>query len=253
MISAGKIKYIHSLRLGKFRDKHYKFVAEGSKLVKELIAGRMNVDEIFASEEWLNENMGILQNINFQLVTPVELKKISNLVTPGSALAIVDIPDYGPPDGDYDNPVVVLDGISDPGNMGTIIRTSDWFGLEEIFCSTDSVDVYNPKVVQSTMGSIARVKVRYVDTIQFLKDIQKDTVVMGAFMQGDSVFNIGVSRKTAIVFGNEARGIRQELLPFISQRVTIPLIEKSGIRPESLNVSVSHAIFLSEFTRKKVS
>jgi len=251
MLSKNKIKYINSLKISKFRQENKQFVAEGSKLVNDLIKGNFKVSELFGTQKWLEENTGLTVNIQTYTVTDAELNRISNLNEPNSVIAIADIPYY---EVDFEtisnNLLIVLDGISDPGNMGTLIRTSDWFGIENIICSENTVDVYNPKVVQASMGSIARVKTHYTNLVHFLGKIPKEIEVCGTFMDGENIYDTVLSSKALLVFGSEARGISKELLPFITKKLSIPVSGKKVIKPESLNVAVSHAIITAEYIRQ---
>jgi len=252
MLSKNKIKYINSLKISKFRKESNQFIAEGSKLVSDLIKGKFKVAELFGTQKWLEENSYLVCNIQTYAVTDSELRRISNLAEPNVVVAIADIP-YFTLDEEtiFNRLLIVLDGISDPGNMGTIIRTADWFGIEDIICSEDSVDVFNPKVVQATMGSIARVRIHYTDLESFLKNAPPETDIYGTFMDGESVFETGFSSKSVMVFGSEARGISKKLLPFITKKIAIPASGKEGSKPESLNVAVSHAIITAEFIRNQ--
>ena len=253
MLSKNQIKYINSLKINKFRNEHRQFIAEGNKLVKEMIQCRMQVAELFATETWVNENKDLEEAYRIQHVTEDELKKISNLNTSGSVLALIDIPSYSLPEEISDLLIIILDGVSDPGNFGTIIRTCDWFGIDNIYCSESTVDVYNPKVVQSTMGSIARVRVHYSGMESFLKNLPSVYNIYGTFMDGENIFKSSFPGPTVIVFGNESKGISAELIPYIARKLCIPYTGITDNRPESLNVAVSHAIITAEYFRRKAT
>ncbi len=252
MLSKNKIKYINSLKITKFRHENKQFVAEGSKLVKDLIQEHFDITELYATAKWSEENSELTENLQIYLVTDAELKRISNLTEPNGVLALANIPSM-PPGHEMlpDDLLIVLDGISDPGNMGTIIRTADWFGIKDIICSEDTVDVFNPKVVQATMGSIARVKVHYDDLESFMKSVPPDIEICGTFMDGENLYETVFSPKTILVFGSEAKGISKELLPLITKKLTVPASGNRTHRPESLNVAVSHAIITAEYMRRQ--
>jgi TrmH family RNA methyltransferase len=240
MISKSQGKYIQSLGQKKHRDEFGVFIAEGPKLVKELLQ-QTNViaEQVFAIEEWVNENKKLLAQADVVAITEKELERISRLRTPNQVVAIIKkFP--------VEKPIVkgkislVLDTIQDPGNLGTIIRTADWFGIEQIICSEDCADIYNPKVVQATMGSIARVKVFYTDLLSWLPE-QKEMRIYATMLEGKDISKMGALTEGLILIGNESKGISDELLQFANERITIG---KKG-KAESMNAAVATAIVLS--------
>ena len=238
MLVKSKIKYIQSLGEKKFREKEGLFVAEGPKIVKELLKAEFEVHEIYALREWLDENNKFIKSGETFEITEAELKAISFMTTPQSVLALVKMPVTNTfvTKGKL---ILALDGIQDPGNLGTIIRTADWFGMQHIICSKDCADVYNPKVVQATMGSIARVNVIYTDLYPWLQK-EKDSSIYAAVLQGKDLKKIEI--KTGIILiGNESKGIRSEILGLANEKITIPGIGKA----ESLNAAVATGIILS--------
>lgn len=250
MLSKNQVKYLHSLRLGKFRELNRVFIAEGVKLVDDLMKSHFRIQIIYASPAWINEHQRIIAGQEFviQEVTGEELEKISNLVTPNEVLAVVGYPDPAvPAPGTFGNIILLLDRIQDPGNLGTIIRTADWFGIGHIFCSPDTVDVYNPKVVQATMGSICRVDVHYTDLMQFLLSLGGDWRKYGTISDGESIYKTEPEFPAAIVIGNESKGISEEYLPLLTHRVGIPSRSKGA---ESLNAAMATGIICSEFCRR---
>ncbi|MCD6112511.1 MAG: RNA methyltransferase [Bacteroidales bacterium] len=259
MITKNKIKYINSLKLNKFRKKYVEFVVEGPKLVEELIKSDFEISQIFATKVWISENENIINGILDVIteVNDIELKKISGFSTPNKVLAIAKIPkrkiDFSKIFSDL---VFVLDDIQDPGNLGTIIRTCDWFGVRNLICSKECVDVYNPKVVQATMGSFARVNVFYVDIINFLKNLPENVSVYGATLNGTELNKIKFSSEnTVIIIGNESKGIKKNIFPFIKYKIYIPHLYSSldaDNQAESLNASVSLSIILYDFKRRFV-
>ncbi len=244
MLTKSKIKFIQSLSHKKFRDEAGAFVAEGPKLFRELIAlDNLQVLEIYATSDWIKREP-IAQNFG-SIITEIEpsyLERISSLSTPNQVLAIFRKPVFTTVEAK--GYTLVLDSIQDPGNLGTIIRTADWFGIADIVCSADCVDAFNSKVVQSTMGSIGRVKVVYRDIVQLLTGMT-GVPVFAATLDGDDIYTMDKPGIGFIVIGNEAHGISPELLALSTQRITIP---KRG-RAESLNASVAAAIIMSEFCR----
>ncbi|NOT51728.1 MAG: RNA methyltransferase [Chitinophagaceae bacterium] len=240
MLVKQKVKYIQTLGQKKFREQERVFIAEGSKLVKELVEGSPSiVKEIYAVKDWIEDNKGLLSKTSVTEVAEFELEKISQLATPNKVLAIVQ---------QCDNEKLVakgkitlaLDRIQDPGNLGTIIRIADWFGVEQIVCSNDSADVYNNKVVQATMGSIARVKIFYTDLENWLAG-QNDVRIYAAVLEGQDITTAKRITEGIILIGNESRGIGETALKLANVKLTIP---KKG-KAESLNAAVATGIILS--------
>jgi TrmH family RNA methyltransferase len=250
MLSKNQIKYIHSLRLGKFRDSNRIFIAEGIKLIDDLVNSHFNIRVIYGTPAWTDSHQRLIARQEFviQEVTEDELKKISSLVTPNEVLALVGYPETGIPAPEtLGNIVLLLDRIQDPGNLGTIIRTADWFGIKHIFCSEGTADLFNPKVVQATMGSICRVSVHYTDLKKQITSLGDQWKIYGTVSDGESIYDIEPEFPAAILIGNESRGISEEYFPLMNYRVGIPSESKGA---ESLNASVAAGIFCSEFNRK---
>lgn len=240
MVSDKQIKIIKSLKLKKNRIKHNLFVAEGDKSILELITAGFNINSLYSIDRQIEG----VKNSVIQLSKP-ELNKISNLSNPKNSLGVFEIPK--PKKINYNKLIIGLDNISDPGNLGTIIRLCDWFGLEDLICSFDTVDCYNPKVVQASMGSISRVNITYLDLQKTLENNSLKT--FGTYMQGDSIFEIDEIKNGVILFGNEANGINPNLSKFIDKRLSIPRFGKLK-KTESLNVANALSIVLSENSRK---
>lgn len=238
MLSKSQKKAVQSLGLKKNRQAQELFIVEGVKMVEELLNSSYAVEKIFAVDEWKANN----STVDAISVTEKELASISSLKTPNEVLAVVR-QQYNV----YRNKdlTIVLDGIQDPGNMGTIIRTADWFGIENIVCSSNCVDVYNPKVVQATMGSLFRVNIFYKALDAFFEE-HREHHVYGATLTGKSIYEQPLSAEKAIlVLGNESKGISREIIPFITQSIKIPRYGSA----ESLNVAVAAAVISSEFRR----
>ena len=253
MLSKNKIKYINSLKRKKVRENENLFLAEGNKLVHEIINSNFLIKNIIATKSWLEEN----KNLNIEEIitaTESELKKISSLTNPQNVIAVVEKPSFSWSEKKiFKSLSLVLDDLQDTGNLGTIIRIADWFGIEHIFCSKNTVDVFNPKVIQATMGSITRVKVFYLDLPVFFKKItkeKKDFNIYGTFLEGKNIYKNKLSDKGFIIMGNEGKGINDNLLEFINQKITIPSFSLNEV--ESLNVSVATAIICAEFKSSKI-
>ena len=240
MVSDKQIKIIKSLKLKKNRIKHNLFVAEGDKTILELITAGFNINSLYS----INRQIEGVKNSVIQLSKP-ELNKMSNLSNPKNSLGVFEIPK--PKKINYNKLIIGLDNISDPGNLGTIIRLCDWFGVEDLICSFDTVDCYNPKVIQASMGSISRVNITYLDLQKTLENNSLKT--FGTYMQGDSIFEIDEIKNGVILFGNEANGINPNLSKFIDKRLSIPRFGKLK-KTESLNVANALSIVLSENSRK---
>ncbi|HHN48173.1 MAG TPA: RNA methyltransferase [Bacteroidales bacterium] len=258
MINKKQIQFINSLVHKKYRKQHACFVAEGSKLVEELLSSRLATESVFALPGWMQNHHQLLSEKNISVIetSEKELGRISSLKTANQALAVIKIPSpVFDPLLASQQIILMLDKISDPGNLGTIIRTADWFGIHHVICSPDTVDLYNPKTVQATMGSIARVNVYYLDLKKTLGSIDKNVPVYGSLLQGKPLKENRFSNKGIIIIGNEAHGISPDLWPYISDPVFIPPSISGGsgsLRPESLNASVAAAILCYELRRNAV-
>lgn len=257
MISTSQSKLIRSLHQKKYREQHQMYIVEGDKMVRELMAGISDEDhriqQLFATGDWIRQNQKLFdpQEIRVTETTLDVLKKVSSMVTPQPVLAVVAIPKrILQIETLLNNPVLAFEAIRDPGNLGTIIRTADWFGIGHIICSPDSVDVFNPKVVQATMGAITRVRVYYHDIEQLLLNPQiKKKVVYGTFLEGNNIYGTIMDQNPLILFGNESQGLSQKYHRLINSRITIPSFSRSGVGSESLNLASSVAVVCSELKR----
>jgi TrmH family RNA methyltransferase len=240
MLSKNQIKLITSLHQKKQRFANQMFFAEGIKVIQELLESNFELVHLYTT---LN-NFEEISNDKKINITEGDLKKISTLATPNSCLAVFKIPaekkiiESGL--------ILALDSIRDPGNLGTILRLCDWFGITQLLCSKETVDIYNPKVVQATMGSIARVNVNYIDLESYI--IQTKLPVFGTFMEGSTIYKTNLPQEGIIVMGNEANGISTEIENLIKNRLSIPRFGTLQ-KTESLNVATATAIILSEFRR----
>lgn len=245
MLSKSQISFIRSLHQKKYRKEHGLFIVEGIKSIKEFFQSSYQIHTIYYNSEQYNLLPKLPANINLFEVKNAELDKISTLQTPQGFLALVHIPKNRELALKVlkNQFTLVLDGVQDPGNMGTIIRTADWFGFKNIICSADCVEVFNPKTVQATMGSLARVNIHEADLPALL---EKNTIpVFGALLDGESIYKTQWGAEGLVILGNEGKGISAEVIKKINKPVTIPRIGEA----ESLNVAVSAAIFCAELVR----
>jgi TrmH family RNA methyltransferase len=248
MISKATIKKIHALDMRKFRRNERLFVAEGPKLVDELCA-TMKPVYIAALPEWISENAKIVSGTEYDIVTPDELQRASLQKNPQQVIALFPIPEHRFCTEQLKNELVLmLDGVQDPGNLGTIARIADWFGIRNILCSTETADIYNPKAVQATMGALARVKFHYTDLLQLLS--QYDGPVYGTFLDGENIYGQELSENGIIVMGNEGKGISQGVGEMINRRLYIPNYPIGTQTTESLNVAIATSIVCAEFRRR---
>ena len=251
MLSKNKIKYIRSLDLKKNRKEERAFVAEGHKLVGDLL-GHFVCRLLVATRSWLDKNPKVKAQEIIE-VTQEELTRASLQKTPQDVLAIFEQPSYEMQPGVVAQSLcLALDDIQDPGNLGTIIRVADWFGIEDIFCSLGTVDVYNPKTIQATMGALARVKLHYCDLPSFIASL-KDIPVYGTFLDGDNMYEKKLTPHGLIVMGNEGNGVSAEVANLVNERLYIPNYPPQRETSESLNVAMATGIICAEFRRRMAS
>jgi TrmH family RNA methyltransferase len=256
MLTNSQIKHINSLKHGKYRIAFNEFIAEGSKLVLDLINSPYRLKAVYATLQWIGVNKDILNQHGLEAgqVTSNELGRITALTTAPDVFAIFEISQRLPDPSDlYSDLVLVLDNIRDPGNLGTIIRTADWFGIKTILCSPHCVDLYNPKVIQATMGSIARVNVVYTDLKDVLREILPGTIVYGAMTDGEDILTTHLGNNGFIIIGNESNGISSDVLPFIDKKISIPSYSPDKTnKAESLNAAIACAIICFEFRKRMI-
>src|SRR5664280_747593 len=256
MLSKTRIKFIKSLQNKKVRDEEKLFVIEGDKLVREFLSANVPVKILLGKPEFLDgllpeltSSVNVIEDINYD-----ELKQISTLKTPHNALAVVHMPEHDMKISKIINQIcVALDFIQDPGNLGTIIRAAGWFGIKNIVCSPDCVDVYNPKVIQASMGALLHVNVFSYDLKKlFTYAAENSVAVFGTMLEGNSIYNHKPDNKGIILLGNESKGISDELIPFITEKIRIPKFSNAKEGIDSLNVGMAAAIVFSEFIRKSL-
>ena len=250
MISKNKIKYIRSLELKKNRNKEGKFVAEGFKVVDDLLA-LQPADLIVATQEWLH-GKHLADQTEVIEVTEEELKKVSFLQHPQQVLGVFKRPQASL---EQVNPatalVLALDGVQDPGNLGTIVRLADWFGIQDIVCSRDTADLFAPKTVQATMGALARVRVHYTDLATYLGAQQAQGIpIYGTFLDGEDLYTKSLRPNGILIMGNEGNGIRPACAQWVNERLYIPNYPTGRATSESLNVAIATAIVCAEFRRR---
>ena len=238
MLSKNQIKFVRSLELKKNRKRERLFVAEGPKVVGDLLRAGYHPHSIFSTSP----------RQDGQLVTEEELQRISFLQHPQEVLAVFEIPDAEQHPINPNGLSLALDGIQDPGNLGTIIRIADWFGIDAIYCSHDTADVYNPKVIQATMGSIAHIPIIYGDLVELIS--KASCPVYGTLLDGENIYQQAITPNGIIVMGNEGNGISESVRPLVTHRLLIPNFSNSPETAESLNVAIATAITCSEFRRR---
>lgn len=251
MLSKSLIKIYSSLYKKKNRAEHGIFIVEGTKCVSDTLS-YFSLEALIATQKWIDANYLICKKYTncLYLSSARDIERISSLSTSTEVIAVYKIPEYIIDINDInENLTIMLDGVQDPGNLGTIIRVADWFGINQIIASKDTVDVFNPKTIQATMGAISRVKVFYVDTIDFIRE-HKYLPVYGTLLNGKNIYESTLSDKGIIIFGNEGKGISQELRTLIDKPLLIPPYPGGKEGSESLNVGIATAITISEFRRR---
>jgi TrmH family RNA methyltransferase len=252
MWSKNKLKYVRSLRLKKFRDADGAFLAEGHKVVGDLL-GRFPCRLLAATADYVERHgdaLALPPGVDIDVVTPAELEQASCLTTPHGVLAVFGKPDAVPFRPSADRLTLVLDGVQDPGNVGTIIRLADWFGIDHLLCSPDTADAFAPKVVQATMGALARVAVTYGDLPALLAQWAPTVPVYGTFMEGDNLYDTPLTAGGLLVMGNEGNGISDAVAATLTRRLHIPSFPPERPTVESLNVAMATAITVAEFRRR---
>ena len=243
MISKNQIKLIKQLEQKKFRRREGLFVAEGPKVVGDLMK-KWQPACVFATEDYAPPRPADIQHVSEE-----ELRRVSFLQHPQQVLALFPIPVSDGFQPSTDNLTIVLDGIQDPGNLGTIIRLADWFGITDIVCSEETADAWNPKVVQATMGSIARVNISYTDLPALLDTLPEDFPVYGTLLDGDNIYSQTLTAGGIIIMGNEGNGLTEKVRRRVNRRLLIPSYRKDDTA-ESLNVAIATAIVCAEFRRR---
>ncbi len=247
MISKARIKFIKSLQVKKYRKEAQSFVVEGGKSVEELLKSDFELTSLFATADFLRTHAGLLSKTNAEIeeARESELAGLGAFQTNTSALAVARMKPNSPPRIAFDEYALVLDDVRDPGNLGTIIRTADWYGIQNVIASEETADLYNSKTISATMGSFGRVNVYYTSLAEFLSKVT--VPVYGTFLNGDNIHDLAFHKGGFIVIGNEANGISSEIEKLVTQKITIPSFGKA----ESLNAGVATAIVLDNLRRSK--
>ncbi len=247
MISKAKEKLIKSLNIKKYRDKYNYFYIEGEKMLDDILDSSLNVKTVFVTKELINKYNNISDVIE---VTDNELSRISSLVTHRNVLAIIEKPKNVIAKNEiYNSLSILLDKVQNPGNIGTIIRTANWFGIKNVFCSSDSADIYSPKAIQATMGAISNVNVHYVNIVDFLESFSKNKkfIISGSFLEGENIYKTKLTRTGIIIMGNEGNGISKQCEKYVNKKIYIPNYPLDNKLTDSLNVSIATAIICSEY------
>ena len=254
-ISKNKIKWIHSLEMKKFRKETGCFLAEGPKIVGELLSC-FNCQLLVATSPWLQEMKPLLPSCEVIEVTDEELAKASLQKSPQQVLALFSLPQellsasaILPVEAPRESLCLALDGVQDPGNMGTIIRLADWFGIEHIFCSPNSADAFSPKCVQATMGALARVKLHYISLPDLIRGLP-DVPIYATLLDGENIYSQPLSGNGLIIMGNEGNGISEEVRKMVNRKLFVPNYPATRSTSESLNVAIATAIVCAEFRRQ---
>ncbi len=254
MLIRNKIKLIKSLDKKSAREETGLFLAEGDKIVREIISSDLQVNFIAGTEDWFLQNNNLVTGYNCEKITATkdEIIKASLLKNPQNVLCVAEIPHNKFNLTDLNNKLsIILDNVQDPGNLGTIIRIADWFGIEHIICSNDCADIYNPKVIQSTMGAIIRIKAHYKELSTLLRDIiNNEMFLFGTSLHGENIYSTQLPANGLIILGNESKGINPEFEKYFTKNLFIPYFPANQKRSESLNVAVAAAIICSEFRRR---
>ena len=268
MLSNSQVKHVNALRIKKYRDEYKEFIAEGNTLVTDLMRSAFGIAGIYALSSWITANVDDIRKKNIQVFEADEgdMERITSLSSPGPVLAIVKIPvavSAGSYQSDpaeklspafFSDLVLMLENISDPGNFGTMLRIADWFGIKTIICSPNSVELYNPKVVQASMGSISRVNVIYTELSLLLSRLKGKVTVYGTFLEGASVYTEPLGPGGIILIGSEAHGISEEVKELVTKKIFIPSFGVSDCgKAESLNAAIAAAVVISEFRRRQVA
>ncbi len=249
MFSKQQQKYVQSLQIKKYRQEHQRFLVEGAKNVQELLGSDLETELLLCTPKFYVENEKLLKKISVEQISQTELEKLGTLQSNDAALAVVKMRENKPLIADTDEFVLVLDDIRDPGNLGTILRIADWYGIKKVICSETTVDFYNPKVVAASMGSFTRIRVYYSEISKYFESIVKNSKIeiIGTFLNSENVHRFDFPSRGYIVLGNESNGIGAEVEKLITKKITIPRFGEA----ESLNVGIATAVVLDNLRRRE--
>jgi len=246
-LSKSEIQSINALKSAHGRKKNDAFVVEGPKMIKELLSSSLNIKLLIGTEEFFALHHDILEESFTRMIKEKDLQRLSHLSTSNQVLAVVEYPSLQELKINETELILVLDTIQDPGNLGTIIRTADWFGISQIICSQETADAYSPKVAQASMGSAFRVNIHYCNLAEVLTKYSEKMPIYGSLLEGDNIYESTLEKRGFLIIGNESKGISNELIPLIHKGLYIPRAE--GSHTESLNASVANGILLSIFSK----
>ncbi len=244
-ITKSELKLINALETSHGRKKNNAFLVEGPKMVDELLNAPFKTKLVAATEEWIQNNPKHLSLPGLRLISPNELQKYSQFSSANQVLAVAEFPEPGPFNAHPTEFILVLDTIQDPGNLGTIIRTADWFGISKILCSNETADAFNPKVVQASMGSVFRVSIYYENLETIFKEFAGKVHIYGSLLHGENMHQMNLKKQGFLVIGNESKGISDGVKKLVTNKITIPQAPQS--KTESLNAAVATGILLSHF------
>lgn len=252
MLSKQITKIVQNLEKKKFREKYNLFKIEGEKLVSELLHSSFTIHSILAYSNWIERHRPLLSDINVTEIEEREMSLLSNFQSLPEVIALAKIPEYGYQEAEIREKLsLVLNGIQDPGNLGTILRVADWFGIRNVFCDHNCAGIYNPKCVQASMGAIFRVKTHYTELVPLVQKMKSSTFpIYGTFLSGKSIYDTPLTSQGFIVMGNEGKGISTAIEELTTCKLTIPHFAPTEHATESLNVGVATGIILSEFKRR---
>ena len=254
MLGKNRLRELQLLHQKKHREEQDLFLAEGAKIVPELLRSDFPVKEVFALESWLDKNRALLHQTDCVAtsITQQDLERLSQLQSPQEVIALCGKPLEKAPHWQSGSLVLLMDSIRDPGNMGTLLRLADWFGVEAVYASNDSVEWTNPKVIQATMGSFIRIRPVYVDAEQLLRESNKTFPVYAADLEGENLYSGDFPAEGMLIISNEAHGLSPELEDLLTRKLHIPAFPRNGKQPESLNAAMAGAIVLGEFSRRRM-
>jgi TrmH family RNA methyltransferase len=254
MLGKNRLRELQLLHQKKHREEQDLFLAEGAKIVPELLQSDFPVKEVFALDSWIDKNRALLHHSGcvFTSITQQDLERLSQLQTPQEVIALCGKPHENAPEMESGKLYLLMDSIRDPGNMGTLLRLADWFGIETVYATNDSVEWTNPKVIQATMGSFIRIRPVYVDAAKMLQETKNAIPIYAADLEGENLYSGDFPAEGILIISNEAHGLSPELENLLTRKLHIPAFPRNGKQPESLNAAMAGAIVLGEFSRRRM-
>lgn len=254
MLSKNRLRDLLQIHQKKHREEQKLFFAEGIKIISELLHSDFPVIEIFALQQWIDNNQELFSNLKIPVtaISPLDLERLSQLQNPQEVIALCSKPNDLEPELKSGSLYLFLDAIRDPGNMGTLLRLADWFGLDAVYATNDCVEWSNPKVIQATMGSFIRTRPVYVEGVQFLQESSKCFPVYATDLEGDNLYTTSFKPEGMLIISNEAHGLNPAFENWVSKKIHIPASPRVGSRAESLNAAIAAAVVLGEFYRQRM-